>query len=176
MSLPYARSIAEEHLYLQLHPCGCGAGESVPVTHGTGQAEQGVFSQHVERCTGCGTEREFVFRLPGLAPRYDDRYGGADPSQIIDAGQWQWLAWLHIVRATNVDDGSADKRAFFLAAVDYLKELRKFIPPGEDAVPDSAFFTEHGRRIRAAAVGNPFHRLWIKMWFQIIDEKLATLP
>ena len=168
MALPYARSIAEEHLYIQLHPCRCGTGRSVPVSHGTGQAEQGVFSEHVERCTGCGTEREFVFRLPGLAPRYDDRYGGADPSQIIDAGQWQGLAWAHIIRATN--------RVQFLTAIDYLKELRKFIPPGGDAVPDSAFFTEQGQRIRAEAVGDPFHRLWIEMWFQIIDEKLASLP
>lgn len=176
MALPYARSIAEEHLYMRLHPCRCGSGESVPVSHATGRAEQGAVDENVERCTGCGTEREFLFRIPGLVPRYDDRYGGADPSQIIDAGQWQGLAWAQIVRAMNLGDRPAEKRAHFLEAIEYLKELQKFIPAGDEAVPESAFFTERGRRIRAAAVGDPFHQFWIDMWFQIIDEQLATLP
>lgn len=188
MALPYARSIAEEHLYMRLHPCVCGSVAGTGIRHGTGVIAQGLTSDHEFVCKGCGAERRFVFRLPGLAPRYDDMYGGPDPSQIIDAGEWRMVALDAMGRAqllrrqsTGVrkifgrgDQKPQLRRAFEEALASY-QEMLKFIPPAADTIPDSAFFTENGRRIRAREPYVAFERSFIEAMIDGVRSDLAAV-
>jgi hypothetical protein len=88
---------------------------------------------------------------PGAAsvPRY--AFGHGDwPSRLVDAGQWL-LASLELAedaRAFMEDPNAAyDRLRAAAAAVD---EILKFLPPGVDAVPDGAFWTDDGLALRAA--------------------------
>ncbi|MFC7548793.1 hypothetical protein ACFQUZ_20845 [Plantactinospora sp. GCM10030261] len=155
MAQPVVRSRDEAHLYLDLHPCVCGrvdvawenaltSDESVPARryHGT--------------CGGCDREREFVFRLPErpALPAEDDIvfFGGSEPSQLFDAGQWRLIADAALDDASSQSTGDPDAepglRLSFAVAVAAVIEVMKFIPEGADAVPDSAFWTTHGRAAR----------------------------
>jgi hypothetical protein len=175
MALPYARSIAEEHLYMELHPCRCGESTVTASTHGSMQAEQGLASEHTGRCTGCGEFRRFVFRLPGLAPQHTDRYGGPDPSQIIDAGEWRMVSLAYLGHAQKVRDRPDELRRALEEALAAYQEMMKFIPPGDDEIPDSAFFTERGRRVRAKEPGNPFHRRYLTAMIDGVRKELVAI-
>jgi hypothetical protein len=188
MALPYARSIAEEHLYMRLHPCVCGSVAKTGVRHSIGVITQGVTSENEFVCEGCGAERRFVFRLPGLAPQYDDMYGGPDPSQIIDAGEWRTVALHAMDRALRLrgqstglrklfgrgDQKPRIRRAFEESLAAY-QEMLKFIPPGADTVPDSAFFTENGRRIRTQEPYVAFNRSFIDAMISGVLSDLAAV-
>jgi hypothetical protein len=152
MALPVVRTRDEAHLYLDLRPCDCGSVET--------RWESGVVAVGATRaaaysgtCSSCGAEREFVFALPEreVIPEAFPTFGGPEPSQLLDAGEWLWVADL---TAGNVppDDPEAAHRALTIAraAVD---EVVKFIPDGEDDVPDRAFWSERGARVRAEEPG-----------------------
>ncbi len=188
MALPYARSIAEEHLYMRLHPCVCGSTAKTGIGHATGVIAQGLTSEHEFVCGGCGAERRFVFRIPGLAPRYADKYGGPDPSQIIDAGEWRIVALHAMDRALRLrrqsggvrkmfhrGDPKPEIRQAFEESLAAYQEVRKFIPPGADEVPDSAFFTEAGRRIRAQEPDVAFTRSFVDAMIDGVRSDLADV-
>lgn len=150
-----ARTRDEAHLYMDLHPCQrCG---SVDVTWKSGlrQAGGGFARAYSGACEGCGDAREFVFRLPepGTVPASGGRYhfGGDAPSELLDAGEWLWVADLS---ASNVpvDDPTAALNSLSLA-VAAMDEVLKFIPPGADKAPDTAFWSERGRDVRAREPG-----------------------
>ncbi|CNE56625.1 Uncharacterised protein [Mycobacterium tuberculosis] len=153
--LRLARTRDEAHLYMDLHPCQrCG---SVEVTWKSGLRQAGgeLVRAYSGPCGQCGDEREFVFRLPepGTVPVSGGRYhfGGDAPSELLDAGEWLRVADL---TASNVpvDHPTAALNALSIA-VAAMNEVLKFIPPGADRVPDTAFWTEQGREVRAREPG-----------------------
>jgi hypothetical protein len=165
--LPRPRSAAERRLYFDLRPCECGASsftqdELTVVPNGAEYA-----MRYAGTCVYCGRARRFEVALSeeltpaefvGWAP-------GNTPSQIFDAGQWLLLAHAfsgQAVAFANDDDfhsqrvwmtiisGHAAQGVHYLlirsaAAVD---EVLKFLPPGADRVPDSAFWTDAGNVAR----------------------------
>jgi hypothetical protein len=174
MPLPYARSIAEEHLYMRLHPCRCGESQFAN-QHATIQTEQGLASEHYGSCVGCGQPRRFVFRLPGLAPQHTDRYGGPDPSQIIDAAEWRLVALAYVTYAHDVRDQPEEAREALMSALGAYQEMLKFIPAGEQHMPDSAFFTERGRRLRAGESPTVFTRTFLEVMVNGVRRDLAAI-
>ncbi|BCJ32409.1 hypothetical protein Asera_65170 [Actinocatenispora sera] len=149
MALRLARTRDEAHLYMDLHPCQrCGSVE-VEWKSALVDAEGELARSYSGTCT-CGALREFVFRLPapGSVPASGDRYhfGGDAPSELLDAGEWLWVADM---TASDVptDDPTAGLNALSIA-VAAMNEIIKFIPAGAEAVPDEAFWSERGRRVR----------------------------
>ncbi len=145
MVFPVARTRDEAHLFCDLHPCQqCGSSD-VTWEHGLVDVEGQLLSRYTGTCPGCGAAREFRFALPDreVMPHGYPTFGGAQASQLLDAGEWLHVAELTAAAAT--EDGSGQAIAVALAAVD---EVVKFIPPNQDEVPETAFWSEHGRKVR----------------------------
>ena len=144
---PYAiaRTSAEAALYLELSPCpDCGSTE----TDWQDQQTAEVLSC-TGACTGCGALREYLFSKPLHA--YDG-FGGPEPSELIDAGQWLELA-DRIAGQVAADERSDEAREAMAVARQAVEEVIKFVPPTADAVLDEAFWTEAGRAVRALDPG-----------------------
>lgn len=143
MTRLYARTNSEAHLYMDLHPCGCGGIDferhSAVVTDG-----DALCSRYSGACKGCGARREFMFELPEtFRPIRGDHieFGGDDPSRLLDPGEWLAVADFHAKR----NPGTRDDLDIARAAVE---EVLKFAPTGAERVPDDAFRTERGRAVR----------------------------
>jgi hypothetical protein len=101
-------------------------------------------------CERCGMPCEFVFRLDDEEPRGGPiRYGGDHPSELIDAGEWLWIAdrYARAVpavphRLTGPDRGQARTR--LAAAID---EMLKFAPASAVRAPPDAIWTALGRSV-----------------------------
>jgi hypothetical protein len=160
MVLPLARTNAEAHLYMDLHPCTCGeiqiARTSSVVTTPAGELAS-RFSGH---CPQDGSEREFLFRIPDrvLPPAAEVRYGGPEPSELIDPGEWMSVADA-FARSVPADaaalagDGLATARSMLVHAAAAVDEVLKFVPAGSDRVPEEAFVTDRGRAAHAKEPG-----------------------
>jgi hypothetical protein len=171
MALRLARTNAEAHLYMELRPCEtCGEtvfnpGSSVIM------AEGDLASRYAGPCPRCGAPREFTFRIPEevLFPDEDEpTFGGDRPSELIDAGEWLWVADL-IARNTPAEpeDGMTDKerRLVFVdlrTAAAAVGEAVKFAPPDADAVPASALWSERGRAVHRDEPGR-FRRIRLEV-------------
>lgn len=145
---PYAiaRTPAEAALYLELSPCpDCGSTR----TDWHDQQLDDVLSC-TGVCAGCGAFREYLFSPPRHP--YDDEFGGPEPSELIDAGQWLALA-DRIAGQVAAGDRSEQARAAMAVARQAVAEVVKFVPPAADAVPDEAFWTAAGRAERALDPG-----------------------
>ncbi len=142
MSTPLARSNLEAHLYMDLHPCGCGGKDA---TRPSELFQQGTesFCRYRCRCGSCGRERTVVFRQPARPslPSDGEWAVGSAPSELLDAGEWLLVADLE---ATDDADAEQDMQAACAA----LNEVLKFLPPGADEVPPSAVWTDRGRALR----------------------------
>ena len=155
MARPIARSIDEAHLYLSLQPCQrCGTNGGA-WQDGYADDEGAPARRYLADCPGCGERRGDIFRLPEKAgePRPDDPwfFGGHEPSQLFDAGEWSMLA------STALKDGAAPpgpeasgggRMRSFALVVAAFEEMLKFIPAGFDEVPESAFWTGRGQAVR----------------------------
>jgi len=144
--LPVARTHDEALLWLEREPCAECATTSTTWEHGLAQDDAGelVLAYDTE-CSSCGTDREYYFGLPeretGLGA-----FGGPEPSELIDAGQWLALADELASRVPAEDlEARAERLGWAAAAVD---EVLKFVPADEDDVPDWAFWTSDGRQVR----------------------------
>lgn len=160
-ALPLARTNAEAHLYLELQPCpNCGAPHcefrsSVVSLDGV------LASRYSGECPHCGLARSYEFRLPEQIlppPASTVRFGGTEPSELIDPGIWLWYA-DDLGGRVPTDDPGFDARqrrsakhavATALAAVE---EVLKFIPPGADRVPADSFTSPEGRSVLAQEPG-----------------------
>ncbi len=153
--VPLARSRDEAHLYLDLHPCHRCGSVDVRWEDALVVVSQGPARRYFGTCRGCGQERDFVFLLPerrGLPPAGPGvSFGDGRPSQLLDAGEWLWVADLTAGRVPTDDPPGAWRAlAIATAAVD---EILKFLPDGADEAPDSAFWSVRGRRVRAEEPG-----------------------
>jgi hypothetical protein len=147
MIFSVARTRDEAHLYLDLHPCEeCG---SIDVTWDNGLVdfEGELTNRYRGTCPGCGAEREYYFGLPEreVMPVGWPTFGGREPSQLLDAGEWLWVADL---TASNVPADDAGRALAIATAA--VEEVLKFIPPGQDEVPDDAFWSDRGDEVRSA--------------------------
>jgi hypothetical protein len=154
MVLPLARTNAEAHLYMDLHPCACGE-IRFPRTSSVVSTSNGeLASRYAGVCPQDGAEREFVFGLPErmMPPSADGAvtYGGPEPSQLIDPGEWLAVADAYARSvpadtATLAADGLATARSMLAHAAAAVDEVLKFIPADADRVPGDAFVTDRGR-------------------------------
>ncbi|MET7425257.1 hypothetical protein [Dactylosporangium sp. NPDC005555] len=163
MVLRLARTNVEAHLFIELHPCEtCGETRFTPPSSVVVVGDD-LASRYAGPCPRCGTGREFTFRLPEQVTLPDEAEpafgvdGGA--SEIIDAGEWLWVADL-IIRNTPAEpdeEMTAEQRRQALIdlriAAAAVGEAIKFVPPGADAVPVHALWTERGRSVHDAEPG-----------------------
>ncbi|MEU5632682.1 hypothetical protein [Streptomyces rishiriensis] len=144
-----ARSSAEAHLYMDLHACECGSVD-FERRHRLEQQGDEIVSVYEGACRQCGTTRRFAFRTAAEIPPPLPAFGGSRPSQIIDPGEFADVAFRISesvgVELLNTPESEHHKLrnavAYALAA---FEEIPKFIPSGENAVPESAFTSEAGR-------------------------------
>jgi len=145
MAFAVARSRDEAHLYLDLHPCDeCGSAETT-WDNAVAVADGEPASRYTGTCEGCGKRREFWFGLPrrGVVPEEYPTFGGAAPSQLLAPGQWRWVADLVAGDLPRHDPHEARRSLAIARAA--VEEVVKFVPPGADAVPADAFWSEQGR-------------------------------
>lgn len=152
-ALPLARTNAEAHLFLELQPCPhCGANHR---TFRSSVVYVGdvLASRYTGTCPRCGNERSYEFRLPDevLPPPADSvRFGGPEPSQLIDPGVWLWYSDV-AAGQVPIDAGGLDEAARRTArhalatALAAIEEVLKFIPPNTSSVPAAAFSSIDGR-------------------------------
>ncbi|GAA2593585.1 hypothetical protein GCM10010399_25250 [Dactylosporangium fulvum] len=161
MALRLARTSAEAHLYMELHPCdACGEQQFEPADSVI-EVDGDLASRYAGPCPGCGAAREFVFRLPQqiIMPSDDDpRFGDNRPSELLDAAEWLWVA---DVIASGVPPDQAGltgeerrlARIDLLTAASALSEVLKFAPEGADAVPADAVWSSRGSEIYTVEPG-----------------------
>ncbi|GAA3567602.1 hypothetical protein GCM10022419_055510 [Nonomuraea rosea] len=152
MAFAVARTRDEAHLYLDLHPCACGEAATT-WRSGLVSVEGLLVNRYSGACEKCGTPREYLFGLPErpVMPAGYPTFGGAEPSELLDAGEWLWVADL-TAGNVPVDDQAEAVRTLRVAAA-AVEEVVKFVPPGADAVPGDGFWSERGQRMRAAEPG-----------------------
>jgi hypothetical protein len=148
-----ARTSTEAHLYLDLHPCECGE-SSLPWASSVIELdEEDLGSRYDGPCPSCGTHREFTFRLPAelVLPKPGQIvYGDSTPSELLDPGEWMWVAdrYSGSVKADTSGLDEAERlqaRMRVSAAAAAMDEVLKFVPIGADWVPPEMFRTEVGR-------------------------------
>ncbi len=147
-----ARTNEEAHLYMDMYPCECG---------GQDAARDSAVGETVVRytcvCRACGRTRDFEFRQPEAPARpVDGAWAvGPAPSELLDAGEWLWVADMFGGAPAEPAGLSpaelAQARADLAAAGAAVEEVLKFLPPDANEVPAEAFWTERGRELRAAA-------------------------
>ena len=162
-------------MYMSLHPCRCGETRTSTSTHSSLDAEQGLASEHTGTCVGCGCKRRFVFRLPSWVPQHSDRYGGPDPSQIIDAGEWRLVSLAYMGQLDSVKDRPEKLRQVLEVALAAYLEMLKFIPPGRQEMPESAFFTPRGRQVRATEPPQFLTRSFLEAMVAGVRRDLAAI-
>lgn len=113
-------------------------------------------------CPGCRAAREFVFRLPErpLLPGPGDvvLFGDDEPSELLDAGEWLYVADVCAQAAAGQgrEAGSTlspEARESLIVAVAAMDEVLKFIPEGRDEVPRAGFWSDRGRTLRQTEPG-----------------------
>jgi hypothetical protein len=172
-----ARSSPECHLYMQLHPCSCGDTRS-PRKHRLLSTDDGLVAHYDEPCPACGKPRVFDFQLdPEIPPGV--KFGGANPSTIIDAGQFLAEA-DRAARSVPGDTSTLDAddrtraRLELQRAVDALEEVIKFVPDGADRVPAESLFTGAGKEIYLREPGR-FRKARLEAVLGVYRELAAKL-
>jgi hypothetical protein len=159
MAVMHARSGAEVREYLTLAMDDCDG--AVGVEHGDLFEHDGRWGQtFVARCLSSGVTRDFAFTIdpPPADADPDLIAAGSQPSELIDAGQW------YLIFARYGEEARAAQQAFAAGRQDVptaeqlvsgyanaraaLVEVLKFIPPGTDTPPDTAYWTDLGRQVR----------------------------
>jgi hypothetical protein len=152
MAFAVARTRDEAQLYLELHPCpDCGSGDA-PWEQALVEIDGELASSYAAACPGCSAQREYLFGLPARETPVHGwpTFGGPEPSDVIDAGQWLEVA-ERAVSAVPADPVEAGRVLAIAQAA--VAEVIKFVPAGADAVPEDEFWTAQGQAVRAAEPG-----------------------
>ncbi|MFE3459971.1 hypothetical protein ACFXKD_20695 [Nocardiopsis aegyptia] len=149
----YARSTAEAFLYLDLHLCSCEYPALDQVDDWL-EKRDGVFVAVFDgRCSTCSGSGRYEFELETAELVRYPAIGGSTPSRIIDPGEFLWLS-DRAASEVPVDVTGPSKEELGVAhglmrrAIVTLEEVLKFIPEGDDEVPESAFSSDLGRSLR----------------------------
>jgi hypothetical protein len=146
-----ARTNAEAHLYMDLHPCECGdAGfKRDSALYDTGEVLHTVYEG---TCTSCGSPRRFEFEMPDELPRLERYgYGGDDPSTIIGADEFMAVSDQR-ARTVPASPAGLDAPSLTRArrdcdvALAAIEEVIKLIPDGSDRVDVDALRTAPGKQ------------------------------
>jgi uncharacterized protein YjbI with pentapeptide repeats len=148
------RTVAEQHLYIECHPCACGDRRR-PDQHKLEMRGAEMISHHFGRCPACGRERKLEFVAPPFATLRDDLYFGAsNPSTILDPGQYL-AASDRLAKEVDVDkatrstgEARAWARRTMRRAAYCVLEVEKFIPERGEEVPAAAFHSKEGAELR----------------------------
>jgi hypothetical protein len=171
---PLARTNDEAQLYMDLHPCErCGSVHTQWKTGADGVAVRVYYGS----CEKCGYDRRFEFRQPEVenvrvAGKLVD-FGGPEQSELLDPGEWLWVADLTAGRVP-VGQPAAARHALSVA-VGAIEEILKFVPAGAARVPAEAFRTAKGLDVYAAEPGR-FERERLEIVRDTYRDALARLP
>jgi hypothetical protein len=152
MTFAVARTRDEAQLWLELHPCpDCGSVDT-PWQHTLVDEDGELTISWAGTCAGCGAEREYLFGLPARETAVVGwpTFGGAEPSELLDPGQWLDVADR---AAAEVPDDPVEAGRVLAVARAAVDEVVKFVPAGLDAVPEDEFWTPEGRAVRDAEPG-----------------------
>ena len=141
MIAPLARTTAEARLYMDVKPCPSCRGHGFTGTSVVMLLDGRLYERHTGACQECGADREFVFRVPPdeqLTLSMTD-FGGPEPSELLDPGEWLTVADLVAGR-----EGGAGPTGFAIAAA-AVDEVLKFVPAGAEEIPRTAFHSPEGR-------------------------------
>ncbi|MEU4270102.1 hypothetical protein [Streptomyces sp. NPDC026092] len=135
---------------MDLHRCAeCGSGD-FDRQHRLEQHGDDIVAVYEGACRQCGATRRFAFRMAEEIPPPPPAFGGSEPSQIIDPGEFAEVAFRISesagIQLLNTPESEhyklRDAVAYTVAA---FEEMLKFLPPGEDSIPASAFTSEVGK-------------------------------
>ncbi|UWZ34609.1 hypothetical protein Drose_25730 [Dactylosporangium roseum] len=147
---PVARSAWECQLFLTLADCPACGGVGLSMTEFTAGRE---ILTYTARCATCAQPRTFRFRPSDEPEPVYPAFGGAGPSQIIDAGQFLDIAErsADLVPADPAEFDEAhvavdppmtldDAYEQLTIAVAAVEEALKFVPAGAARIPRSALW------------------------------------
>ncbi|NJN81174.1 MAG: immunity 49 family protein [Caldilineaceae bacterium] len=172
-----ARSIDEAHLFMDLQGCAAASrshelavqGECLVARY---ECEQVIPAERLA----------FEFILPEAGEAKTGvpfTLGGDQPSSLIDAGQFLWLAdqitsSIPASREGLSDEQVRQRELGLRRAISYLQEALKFYLPGSDQLPDQAIWSEVGHSQFDAEPGR-FQRgrleATLHVWQQLLDEE-----
>jgi hypothetical protein len=169
-----ARSLQEAGLYVELRPCECGAAGDL--TFSVIEREGELVVVYQGDCPGCGRSRRFEFRIPA-EPVAGPAYGGQEPSEIVDAGEFLWYSDRATEQAFRLSADSDDAavargRSALEVAIAALDEVLKFVPAGADAVPRDVIASEVGQAVYDADPDR-FGRDALLARRRLLDDALA---
>ncbi|MGW9494669.1 hypothetical protein ACWG5P_09805 [Streptomyces prasinus] len=152
-----ARSMQEAHLYMDLHPCFCGA-EEFGREQRLEDHDGALVAVYEGVCPQCGRTRSFEFRMADELPPAPPEFGGPEPSRIIDPGEFMWIgdrmSTESGLRLLNTPlDEHREVRPATAYAIAAFEEIAKFLPPGADRIPEDRFTSERGREVYAKNPG-----------------------
>jgi hypothetical protein len=153
MDVLAARSHNEAVVYVLMRDCRACGSRNRDVTDEFEARDGAMVTEYTAFCRDCTNIDLFVFRLPETDPQTTVSavaFGGDEPSAIVDAGEWLIFADR---TATNgpvepaglTPEERADAALALQAAAAAVREVVKFIAPGEERVSFSALWTECGR-------------------------------
>ena len=138
-----ARTLNEVRYYLMVTPCAvCGNGPYAADEIGDRREEPSVVVVEAH-CEHCDAKRTFTATTEHEPP--DDGVQaeiinpGAEPSRIVDLGQWLGLFYLLVESASSVDKPVETRRLGYRASLCLLEAL-KFYGLDDELPPTSAFF------------------------------------
>jgi hypothetical protein len=157
VELRLSRTPAEAHLFMDLHPCEVCGKEEFERAAGLLWVDGWLASRYTGACPDCGDPREFTFRVPDDTPLPDPdnpSFGGETPSELLDAGEWVWVAdYMASCVPAEPDGLDHDERLWarreLRRAAAAVAEARKFAPPNFDAVPAEVLWSPTGRAFYA---------------------------
>ncbi|HOX39542.1 MAG TPA: hypothetical protein PL033_16285 [Candidatus Brocadiia bacterium] len=144
-------SIAEENLFVILHPCVCG-GQRIKKSQELVEENDKLCDEVTLQCGQCGETSKMLFDVSGIVgriPQFDSINPTSDPSEVIDVVQWLDLAAFHFsTLQDNLSKMEDQEKSYFSAiALQSVDEALKFYPPnGRFPLPFSPF-SEEGRQL-----------------------------
>jgi hypothetical protein len=137
---------------MDLHPCACGQSRFDRASTVLELPGGGLCRRYAGPCARCGAPREFLFALPERpveAEADEVRYGGPDPSELLDAGEWLWVADSY-ARSVPADPHRLPEperrlaRTRLASAAAAIDEVLRLVPAGSDHVPQDAVGSQVG--------------------------------
>ncbi|WP_327254736.1 hypothetical protein [Streptomyces sp. NBC_01244] len=163
---------------MDLHPCECGSAD-FERRHHLEQHGDDLVAVYEGVCRGCGRDRRFEFVMAVEIPPPPPAYGGAEPSEIIDPGEFSEVAdryrrWAGPGLLNSPESEHHKYRGAMASALAAVEEVFKFIPVGQDSVPASAFTSARGRARYERDPGK-FSRELLDYELSITREVLADI-